>query len=156
MEITEFTLLIARVSVIALMYLLLLVLVFALRADARAGSGGAISRPAAPRRSANPDSPTPQPVHSLLVVGGTQPATGREYPLFGPLEIGRSVSCNITIPNTFVSSHHARLFSQNERWMVEDLGSTNGTSLNGKLVKSAQPIHVGDKLLVGDTEFIVQ
>ena len=155
MEITEFTLLVARFSVIALMYLLLLILVFALRADARAGSGAVAVHPA-PRRNEKQAPPTPQPVKALTVVGGTQPATGREYQLFGPLEIGRSVSCNITIPNTFVSTHHARLFSQSERWMVEDLGSTNGTSLNGKLVKSAQPIHVGDKLLVGDTEFLVQ
>lgn len=157
MEVTELTLLIARAGVLALMYLLLLVLVLTLRADVRAAMAPARSRPAPPSAPAGPAATTPgRPPSILAFTGGTVPSTGREYQLFGPLQVGRSLSNNIAIPNNFVSTHHARLFSRDGRWFIEDLGSTNGTLLNGKRVTDAQPLKSGDTLTIGDTQFTLR
>ncbi|HEX2951747.1 MAG TPA: FHA domain-containing protein [Armatimonadota bacterium] len=166
MEVTELTLWIARLGVLSLMYILLLVLIFSLRADAKAASSAPRPMPQptpiptqtpmpAPVFQATP-SPSTAGVHSLMVVAGTTPTTGREYQLFGPIEIGRGTSCNVIIPNHFVSSRHARIFQDNGQWFVEDLGSTNGSALNGKPLLTPQQLHAGDKLLIGDTEFIIQ
>ena len=163
MEVTELTLWIARFGVLALMYLLILVLVFAMRADARAAS-------LAPRQMLQPSpnptpstapmtsptsTPTPQ-VRTLVVVSGSVPTGGREYQLFGPIEIGRSSTCMVSLPNNFVSSRHARIFQENGQWLVEDLGSTNGTVLNGQPLLTPKRLNPGDKLLIGDTEFVIK
>lgn len=151
MEITELTLWIARLSVLGLMYFFLLLVVWAVFADARAA--------ARPERS--PAQPAPLPVTSpvsaptLIVTGGAAPANGRAFPLVGPLEIGRDASCGICIPNRFVSKVHLRVYVVNGVWMVEDLGSTNGSQLNGAPLHGVQPLNKGDRLVVGDTEFLL-
>lgn len=159
MEVTELTLWAARLGVIALMYILVMVLIFALRADARAASAPPL--PVAPPSPQPAPARAPQPaaapaIKCLVVTAGTLPTSGREYPLFGPLEIGRGESSDITIQNKFVSTHHARIFPQGGQWVVEDLGSTNGTILNGAPVRTAQPIKPGDILMVGDTQLTVR
>ncbi|HEY3416139.1 MAG TPA: FHA domain-containing protein [Armatimonadota bacterium] len=153
MEITELTLWVARLGVLALMYAFLLALVLALRADTLAAKAPAKAVP-----SAGP-SPTPTVAvgsMKLVVVNGTMPLTGGEYPLFGPLEFGRDASCTVSIPKNIVSKRHARLYLRNGQWLVEDLGSTNGTLLNGQPVTQPQPVAPGDYLTVGDTEFEVR
>ncbi len=149
----------ARLLILALMYLFLLVLIFALLADARAA--GVPLRAVAPA-SARPASPTPTPLASsvpavaprrLVVSAGTPPTGGAEFPLHGPLLIGRGEENDITIASRFVSTRHARVFPHDEQWLVEDLGSTNGTLLNGTPLTSPRTLKSGDRLLVGDTEF---
>lgn len=165
MVVTEFTLWAARLGVLALMYLLVLILIFAMRADARAAS--LAPRPIAPPVPKPAPVPTPAPsqaptttpstgVRTLVVTSGTIPNSGREYQLFGPVDIGRSADCIISVPNKFVSSRHARIFQENGIWIVEDLGSTNGTVLNGNPLLTPQRFKPGDKLMIGDTEFQLQ
>lgn len=152
MEVSELTLWIARLSVLALMYLFLLALIVALLADARA-AGAPARVDAAP---APPPAPAPAtPPRRLVLTAGTLPSTGREYPLTGSLQIGRDAACDIIITNGFVSSRHARIFSAQGQWLVEDLGSTNGTVLNDTPVTAPQPLTVGDHLLIGDTAFLL-
>ncbi|MHC4324571.1 MAG: FHA domain-containing protein [Planctomycetota bacterium] len=63
--------------------------------------------------------------------------------------IGRSHECDIVIDSRHVSRHHARIFSSSEgQWFVEDLGSSNGTFVNGEHVKSC-PISRADVIEIG-------
>lgn len=156
MEATELTLWVARLLVLVLMYGLFLALIVALVADARA-----VSRP---REAAAASAPTPAPARperstnplTLVVTAGTPPTTGREYPLLGTIDIGRDASCTISIPSHFVSKNHARISLTGGQWVVEDLGSTNGSSLNDQPLSYPRPINPGDRLSVGDTEFLLK
>ena len=155
MEVSELVLWVARLLVLILMYGFLLALVLALLADARATRVGAVAAP--PNPAVPVPAPTPAPaVSQLEVQNGTQPVTGRKYALYGPLEIGRGTACDISIPNRFVSTRHARIFQHEGAWMLQDLGSTNGTLLNGEPVDDPCPLQPGDLVVVGDTEFIVR
>ena len=159
MEISELTIWIARMGVIFLMYLLLLLLILAIRADARAASESPSPslRPSPLPAQATPAAPAvAPPVHRLLVTAGTLPRGGRDIQLFGTMEIGRNASCAISIPNHFVSTRHARLLMQEGRWLLEDLDSTNGTLINEQLLIGSRTLALGDKILIGDTEFLVQ
>lgn len=68
-----------------------------------------------------------------------------------PFTIGRNPSVDLQIDSSRVSREHAVIRRQGDRYLVEDLGSTNGTFLNGHRVEKA-PLQDGDILLVADTE----
>jgi pSer/pThr/pTyr-binding forkhead associated (FHA) protein len=73
----------------------------------------------------------------------------KEFPIGGdPASIGRSPQENLFIDNPAVSFHHARVFSQAGVYYVEDLGSLNGTFLNGVRITQA-PLTYGDVITVG-------
>jgi hypothetical protein len=78
------------------------------------------------------------------------PELGPAYPLGDELTIGRSPGCAVPLTgDNFVSQLHARVFRRGDEYWVEDLGSTNGTLLNGRRLASATPLHRGDRLQVG-------
>lgn len=70
--------------------------------------------------------------------------------------IGRSSQCDLTIADAFLSRRHARLFRQHERWLIEDLGSHNGTLLNGRQVTAALPITNGDEIQLSGSRIEVR
>jgi pSer/pThr/pTyr-binding forkhead associated (FHA) protein len=159
MEISELTIWVARLGVLVLMYLFVLAIILAIRADARAASESpalSLRPPQMPSPQSSSVPAPPPPVHKLLVTAGTLPLGGREFQLFGVIDIGRNASCAISIPNNFVSTHHARMQVKDGRWILEDLGSTNGTLLNGQLLVGAHTLKPGDTIHVGDTELLVQ
>src|SRR5947209_9723315 len=59
----------------------------------------------------------------------------------------------IQIEDPFASSRHARITRQGYVLMIEDLGSTNGTYLNEEPLDGPQPLHPGDRIRIGDSEF---
>ena len=59
----------------------------------------------------------------------------------------------MTIPDSSVSHRHARIYHSDGEWYVEDLGSTNGTYLNEELLGGPRPLHPGDRVRIGDSEF---
>ena len=67
--------------------------------------------------------------------------------------MGRGGGCGVALNDRMVSQLHARIFRRNGQLFVEDLGSTNGTLLNGQKVSASQPsaIRKGDRLQVGKT-----
>ena len=68
------------------------------------------------------------------------------------LTIGRAANCELALPDdTYLSQLHARLFVRDGQAQVEDLGSTNGTYLNGERVTTAVPLRPGDSVQVGAT-----
>jgi len=69
--------------------------------------------------------------------------------------IGRSKRCHVFIDDPFLSKNHARIFLKDGYFYVEDLGSTNGSFLNGRRLGS-QPVRIkdSDKLSFGNISFI--
>lgn len=70
--------------------------------------------------------------------------------------IGRKDDCDIRVPLSEVSRHHAQLTLAGESVSVKDLGSANGTYLNNKRIKKAEKLSAGDHLVVGPVVFTVQ
>jgi len=68
--------------------------------------------------------------------------------------IGRSRDCDLAIDDRAISRHHARLRRTAEGWDVLDLGSTNGTWLNGRRVSNAVGLP-GDELELADRRFVL-
>ena len=80
---------------------------------------------------------------------------GHEHRL--PLQsaiLGRAVECDVVIASKSVSREHTRLRREGRRWFVDDLGSTNGTYLNGERVIGSLTLLDGDILKVGDVTFV--
>lgn len=59
----------------------------------------------------------------------------------------------IQIEDPFASARHAQITRQGYLLVIEDLGSTNGTYLNGEPLRGPQPLHPGDRIKIGDSEF---
>jgi pSer/pThr/pTyr-binding forkhead associated (FHA) protein len=78
---------------------------------------------------------------------------GSAYDLSDGALLGRGDAADIRLEDTFASSQHARLVPQGDVMVIEDLGSTNGTYLNGEPLRGPQPLHVGDSIRIGDSEF---
>jgi hypothetical protein len=78
---------------------------------------------------------------------------GAAYDLSDGALLGRGEQADIQLEDGFASSHHARLVPHGDVIVLEDLGSTNGTYLNGEPLNGPQPLHVGDKIRIGDSEF---
>ena len=80
--------------------------------------------------------------------------SGHKIPLKSTkVKIGRDPSNQVVIPDdTFTSRHHAWITCEDSDFWLEDLGSTNGTLLNGHPVVKRQVLAVGDKIRVGHTE----
>jgi hypothetical protein len=87
----------------------------------------------------------------LVVVGSPsgEPAVGSVFALDAITSLGRDVNNSIVIDDEFVSATHAALTYRGRAWYVEDLGSTNGTFVNGSQVDGLAPLAFGDELQVG-------
>ena len=77
---------------------------------------------------------------------------GEVYPLGEELTVGRGGGCGIVLPDDhFVSTVHARLFRRGDDVFVEDLGSRNGTFVNGETVAAPTRLRRGDRVQFGET-----
>lgn len=82
---------------------------------------------------------------------GHQP--GMEYDIGDGAVLGRGDAAEVRLEDPFASGRHAKLTRQGRMVVLEDLGSTNGTYLNEELVAGPQPLHPGDRVRIGDSEF---
>ncbi len=78
---------------------------------------------------------------------------GMEYDLEGGAVLGRGDQAEIRLEDPFASSRHAQVVRQGGVMVLEDLGSTNGTYLNEELLAGPAPLHPGDRVRIGDSEF---
>jgi hypothetical protein len=78
---------------------------------------------------------------------------GMEYEVGDGAILGRGDAAEIRLEDPFASSRHAQLVKQGSTIVLEDLGSTNGTYLNEELLSGPQPLHPGDRVRIGDSEF---
>ncbi len=86
---------------------------------------------------------------TLTITRGPRTLQGTSIAVSGPVVIGRSVGADIVLDDDFVSSKHARAFPSGSETLLEDLGSTNGTLLNGRRIAGAQELRPGDVIDVG-------
>src|SRR5690349_24139541 len=84
----------------------------------------------------------------------TPGSTGSRIRLEGPILIGRESDCRIVLQDDLVSRHHAELSLIGSRPWLKDLGSTNGTTLNGAKVKETA-LRNGQTFIVGRSTFTV-
>ena len=103
--------------------------------------------PQAPRRAPTPV-PTPQHGYALRFISGKY--QGGEYPLPANREIvvGRSSELDMVLVEDMVSRRHAKIIVSDEQIVIQDLGSTNGTFVNGEKIKRAK-LNEGDRILIG-------
>jgi pSer/pThr/pTyr-binding forkhead associated (FHA) protein len=93
----------------------------------------------------------------LLVLASPELDSGRTIDLSSPTVVGRDATSGIRLEHDeFVSARHARLEPRPEGAMVDDLGSTNGTFVNGSKLKKAKLAKAGDVIKIGATELQVQ
>jgi hypothetical protein len=128
------------------------------------------AQPAGRRSPAHPEAPPPDAtgLHSASTFGpadltGRAPrlvverAPGHDpgmiYDLGGDVVLGRGETAEIRLGDPFASSRHARVYEQGKILVIEDLGSTNGTYLNEELLDGPRPLHPGDRVRIGDSEF---
>jgi hypothetical protein len=78
---------------------------------------------------------------------------GMIYDLDGDIVLGRGDRAEIRLEDPFASSRHARVYEQGNIVVIEDLDSTNGTYLNEELLQTPRPLHPGDRVRIGDSEF---
>jgi pSer/pThr/pTyr-binding forkhead associated (FHA) protein len=78
-----------------------------------------------------------------------EPAAGVAFALDAITSLGRDVNNSIVLDDEFVSTTHAALTYRGRAWYVEDLGSTNGTFVNGSQVDGLSPIAFGDEVQIG-------
>lgn len=141
-----FVLTVLKVSLLALLYFFIYRAVRAIVVDLygrreRRSRGGARTRPirrvkAAPTRIV------------VLDEGGGKLGTHR---LTDAVRIGRDASCDISLSDTYASQQHARISNRNGSWVIEDLGSTNGTYLNQRKVTVPTALAPGDNIRIGKT-----
>ncbi len=86
-----------------------------------------------------------------LIVREPASHAGLTFTLVDEISMGRAAGCHITLDDTFVSQIHARVFRSEGQFMVEDMGSTNGTYLNRTRVGAPMVMHAGDLVQVGNT-----
>ena len=89
----------------------------------------------------------------LVVERGGGLERDERFDLIGGLSIGRSKEADVRIEDRYASSIHARVFSREGRFYVEDMNSTNGTLLNGATLQGEAELIDGDTVQIGDTTF---
>lgn len=68
--------------------------------------------------------------------------------------IGRADECQIKIDDPFVSSEHARIYRKGKNFYIADMGSHNGTYINGKLIHKPELIEDGDEIMIQDVQLV--
>lgn len=149
-----------RAVVLILLWGFVVAAVVAVRHDIF-GTKPARVRAPRPSRQPKPARPAKPPRGSRAtptrVVGVEGPASGISVALSSlPVTIGRAKDSTIALDDDFASNKHARLVPNGATWMLEDLGSTNGTLLGGSKVTTAVPVKVGSKIKIGRSTLEIQ
>ncbi len=92
----------------------------------------------------------------LVVVAAMGREPKSELRIDGSATLGRSESADIRVDDPFASSAHARIFPRGQFMYIEDMGSTNGTYLNGRQLRQPERLKVSDTVRIGDTEYRYQ
>jgi hypothetical protein len=92
----------------------------------------------------------------LEVVAAMGLDPGTAFDLGAGATMGRADGSEIPIDDPFASSVHARIFPRGQFMYIEDMGSTNGTYLNGRRLRAAERLKVGDTVRIGETEYRYQ
>lgn len=132
----DIVLLIVKLSLIALLYLFLFAIM-------RTGIGLVKGQ----RKAAK--------TWTVAVVNGPKELRGVSIKVNGPVIVGRSNGADIVIGATYVSGRHARFSLMGNDLYIEDLGSTNGTAVNGQIINGPYNLKNKDVVSVGDVDIKV-
>ena len=136
-------LLVLRIALAALLYTFLGAVLVVLWRDLRqAAAAHGISRPAG----------------QLIVLAAADegPKVGTAFALLPVTPIGRAPTSVVLVPDGYASAQHALLSWREGQWWLEDLGSRNGTLLNGEPITKAAVVSAGDVITVGRTQLKVE
>jgi FHA domain len=92
----------------------------------------------------------------LEVVAAMGLDPGSSFEIGESATMGRADGSDIPVDDPFASSVHARIFPRGQFMYIEDMGSTNGTYLNGRRLRAAERLKVGDTVRIGETEYRYQ
>ena len=166
---SELTLVVLRLGFVLALWIFVIVVVLVLRNDLF-GTTVVTRSSRDPRREQRPSA---GPIGGAAAAAGTDPAQLRTDPevtqaamvvTAGPLRgtsltlgstpilIGRAPECTLVLDDDYASNRHARVFQREGEWMVEDLGSTNGTLVSGRRIEGAVPFRPGAQVRIGRTE----
>src|SRR6201989_1773136 len=144
-----------RFGFLALLWLFVFAAIRVIRGDLRTSGQPRVATPPPARRRGSKATPASAPTGprgpSQLIVteGGLQ---GTRIGLTGaPVLIGRANDSTLVLTDDYASTRHARISLQDGMWVVEDLGSTNGTYLGQRKVDGPMPMEVGVPLRIGQT-----
>lgn len=152
----EQVLTVLKLCLLALLYLFFLRVLRAVWTEVNPPKAVATPRPATPvpattraRRSAARARRKPAVPTRLVMVEPTARA-GAEFPLGPDITVGRAPGCDLVFDEQYVSQVHTRIFSRDGAVFVEDLGSTNGTWVNGSRAVGQMPARLGDRIQIGN------
>lgn len=142
-----------KLGLLALLYLFFLRVIWAVWTELRApavesvGADATAARrrrekPARPARGAKAE-PSALRVVEPAEIAGT-------HALITEMTMGRAPGCTIVVDDTYVSQLHARVYKGEDGWYVEDIGSTNGTFLNGAQLTGSRRVRRGDRIQLGN------
>jgi hypothetical protein len=138
---------------LAVLYLFVLVIARSALRDLRRTTAPAPDATGFHAAPAFAEAPRRGPDGWLVVERGGGLDQGQRLDLIGGLSIGRSKEADVQIDDRYASSLHARVFSREGRFYVEDMNSTNGTLLNGASLSGEAELIDGDTVQIGDTVF---
>jgi len=93
-------------------------------------------------------------VPKFVLRGVSGAAFGKTFPVAGPTTIGRAQECDISVPTDEISRRHAQVKPTQDGLAVEDLGSANGTYINGQRVQNGL-LKAGDELRLDTVRFLL-
>lgn len=146
---SELTLAVIKIGFLTVLWLLVLSVTSAMRADLFGVRPAKGTKPARGSQR-QPKTNKGVPSRAVIVEG---PDSGRQVPLQDGTQMtfGRGASCNVPLSDEYISTQHARLRYQDGRWFVEDLGSTNGTYIGNQRINRATPVTPKVRFRLGKT-----
>jgi len=165
--VSELTLVVFRIGFLIALWVFVFFVVFAIRTDL---FGARVKKLPGAKKTAAPPSvfvtAASNPARAERVQSAGRPRSlvitsganaGTTLVLAGEaLSIGRSSDSTIVIQDDYTSTHHARLENRAGVWFVNDLGSTNGTLVDGKRISSPVELRIGTTVTVGETTFEIR
>jgi len=157
---SELALTLLRFAFLGLLWVFVLVTVWALRRDLRMPADARperATRARAPKQVKPPRVPRGKKVKGTRLVITEGPLSGTEIPLDGAqITLGRAPDSTIVVDDDYASSRHARIYEAEGVWLVEDLGSTNGTWLDRARITAPAVIPLNTSIRVGRTTLQMQ
>lgn len=145
----ELLLFVVRIGFLALLWLFVLGAVRVVRTDLFGSRAGREGRPA-PARAAKPAKGRRSAARRLVITEGSLAGTALTL-TDSPVTIGRAEDSTLVLTDDYISTSHARLVPGDGAWLVEDLGSTNGTYLDRTKVTGPTPVPLGAPIRIGKT-----
>jgi pSer/pThr/pTyr-binding forkhead associated (FHA) protein len=145
---SELSLFLLRAGFVALLWVFVIVAFGIVRSDLSGGAQARVVRPQPKKQVKKPNSR--KAPRKLVVVAGALAGTSINLG-DAPVTIGRANDSTLVLTDDYASTKHARVFMRDGQWLVEDLGSTNGTFLDRAKVTQPTPVGTGTPIRIGKT-----